>query len=117
MKKMIDHSDIVVHMESFSEYYANFNDNYFSTKIADCLKCGRPFVAYAPSKIAFAQYLEKDDAVIVTTEQGMLSNIVKKVVIDPEFRLSKITDEINSANKNHNGERNIQMFQDILIRG
>lgn len=114
LKQVIADSDIVVHIESFSDYYADFNDHYFTTKIADCLKCGRSFVVYAPSKIAFVQYLEENDAAIVVTEKEQLKNTIEKVVSNPEYRKSKITNAIKLADRNHNMPINMVKFQDIL---
>lgn len=113
--KVIGNSDIVVHIESFSDYYQQFNDHYFSTKIADCLVCGKPFLVYAPEKIAFVEYLKKNDAAIVISNPSKLDKIVKKTVENDEFRKSKVQNAIRLANRNHEVENNIEKFQNTII--
>lgn len=112
---VIKNSDIVVHIESFNDYYQQFNDHYFSTKIADCLICGKPFLVYAPKKIAFVEYLIRNDAAIVITDPKELGSIVEKAVSCQEFRKSKVNNAITLANVNHKVEGNIKRFQDIII--
>ena len=112
--KVIEDSDVVVHIESFSDYYQHFNDHYFSTKIADCLVCGKSFVVYAPLKIAFTEYLVKNDAAIVIAEKYELTKTVKRVVEDREFRKSKLQKARKLADQNHNVAKNREIFLSII---
>ncbi|SDA11385.1 Glycosyltransferase involved in cell wall bisynthesis [Ruminococcus sp. YE71] len=115
LKEVIENSDIIVHIESFSEYYAQFNDHYFSTKIADCLVSGKPFLVYAPAKIAFVEYLKNNDAAIIISDTTELKTIVNRTVNDSDYRKSKIINAINVANRNHNVDTNRRKFQSVLI--
>ena len=51
IKEVINGSDIVLHVESQDEKFAESLRYGFSTKIADCLSSGRPFLLYASDDI------------------------------------------------------------------
>jgi hypothetical protein len=116
IKQVMKDSDILLHVESFDGYYCHFNTHYFSTKIADCLASGRTFVVYAPSKIAFVEYLGANDAAIIISNKNELESTVKLITESLEFRMSKISNALFTADKNHNIDKNRERFQRILIK-
>lgn len=114
IKQVMIESDILLHTESFSKYYQDINANYFTTKIADCLASGKAFLAYAPSHIAFMEYLRDNDAAILIESPENLKRIVTKVVKSEEFRNSHIEKAKMLVAQNHNFVRNREAFQQII---
>lgn len=114
IRRVMRESDILLHTESFSEYYQSINANYFTTKIADCLASGKAFLAYAPPHIAFMEYLRDNDAAILVDKPENLKAIVEKVVCSDEFRNSHIERAKLLAAQNHDLLRNRELFQRII---
>lgn len=114
IKRVIRESDILLHTESFSEYYQNINANYFTTKIADCLASGKVFLAYAPPHIAFMEYLRDNDAAILVDKPENLKVIVEKVVCSEKFRNAHTERARLLAAQNHDLIRNRELFQRII---
>jgi len=117
IRRVMAESDILLHAESFSEHYQSINTNYFTTKIADCLASGKAFLVYAPSHIAFMEYLRNHDAAILVTAPEDVKKIVEKAVISEEFRNSHVEKARVLAAQNHDLLRNRESFQRIIKDG
>ena len=114
VRRVMAESDILLHAESFAEYYQSINANYFTTKIADCLASGKAFLVYAPSHIAFMEYLRDHDAAILIDSPKDLKKTVEKVVASEEFRNSRVEKARLLAAQNHDFGRNRETFQRII---
>lgn len=86
----------------------------FSTKIGDSLKSGRPFLVYASRKYPFVQYLEKNKAAHIASDENELYTVLRKCMEEDEYRKLYVERAIEIAQKNHNLKRNSQVMYSIL---
>jgi len=114
VKNVMYESDLVLHTESFDEFYCEDLKFAFSTKIADSLSCGTCFLLYAPGNLAGSQYLTENQAAYVVTEKSELFGVLQLLVTEPETRKKYIPQALALAEKNHRAETNTKRFQDIL---
>ena len=82
--KLMSCCDLLVHCENTNRvdnlYYA------FSTKIADCLALGKPFLVYASEKYPFVQYLHNNKAAYIAQTTEELNEIINQMLIDNDFK-------------------------------
>ena len=115
VKKVMKQSDIIVHAESFDDFYVKDIRFGFSTKIADCLATGKCFLVYAPKSLACSKYLKKYEAAYVASNLKELTNILHMLVNKKSERLSYAEHALKLADKNHSFEKNAEKFQTILL--
>lgn len=82
--RIMKESDLIVHAENFSEFHVEDLKHAFSTKVADALACGTPFLLYAPKGMAITDYLLEKRAAGVVTEKHDLEAMIKKLLYDKE---------------------------------
>lgn len=109
-------SDILVHAESFSDFYRDDSKYAFSTKIADCLKVGTCFFNYAPKELASSQYLINNDVACVVTEKDKLTETLFHLINDEKFRDQFVSHAVSLALKNHDSKRNGEFMAEIIRR-
>ncbi len=88
----------------------------FSTKIADSLSSGRPFLVYASRKYPFVEYLAKHQAAIIAGDSNELNVILRKCIYDFNYRYSYVSNAILLATVNHSIKNNSERFSDIICR-
>lgn len=94
-------ANVVLHCENSSRVE---NLKYaFSTKIADCLASGRPFLVYADRQYPFVQYLKEHDCCHIACNENELYLILNKCKNDIVYRMKFTEKAIELAHKNHNG--------------
>jgi len=90
----------------------------FSTKIADSLASGKPFLVYATREYPFVQYLAKYDCAHIAADSEELKAVLEKCIEDLEYRNQYIGAACDIAKKNHNAEENcsrvLEIFNSIL---
>lgn len=110
--KLMSCCDLLVHCENTNRvnnlYYA------FSTKIADCLALGKPFLVYASEKYPFVQYLHNNKAAYIAQTTEELNEIINQMLIDNDFKNKYINNAILLAKKNHNIEKNSELMKNII---
>lgn len=107
-------SDILLHIESFDDFYREDSKYAFSTKIADSLACGRCFLFFAPQEFACAQYLRENEAAYVVSDLPMLEQTLDRLIHEPEVRQRYIENALRLVEKNHSPETNAARFARIL---
>lgn len=112
--KLIHNSDILVHTESFTDFYREDLKYAFSTKIADSLASGTCFLLYAPEEMTCTEYLANNEAAWVVTEPGMLQPVLERLCCDPQARVAYVEKALQLAKKNHSLQNNTEKFQRIL---
>lgn len=107
-------SNLLVHVENFSDFYRKDLQYAFSTKIADSLAMGVGFLLYAPPEVACSKYLKDNEAAFVVNNKDELFITLKNLAQNPEScrRYSKTAREL--AERNHNFTNNANRFQDVL---
>lgn len=86
----------------------------FSTKIADNLASGRPFLVYAIKEYPFVQYLKKYDCAHIACTSEELTGILKKCIKDKGYREQYIANAIKTAQQNHSINKNCTKMKRIL---
>lgn len=108
-------SDLLVHGESFNDFYCWDLKYAFTTKIADSLSCGTCFFVYAPESLACTEYLIKNKCACVVTDRRYLKKELYRILNDEGYREQYVENALKIADKNHNSDLNCEIFQRILI--
>ena len=88
----------------------------FSTKIADSLASGRPFLVYATREYPFVKYLENNNCAHIASDYEELKDVLKKCVDSREYRYKYTENAKATALKNHNSEENVKIMENIIGR-
>ena len=86
----------------------------FSTKIADCLACGRPFLVYASCKYPFVQYLLKNKCAHIASDPEELRVVLKNCIQDKDYLYQHVRNAVEVASRNHNQEMNCRIIEEIF---
>ncbi len=86
----------------------------FSTKIADSLACGKPFLVFASKEYPFVMYLDKNHAAHIAETPEELSKVLNQCITDAEYKEQYLSNARKLARENHNALRNSQAFVEIL---
>ena len=114
VKDVMRDSDVLVHTENFSDYYRKDLKYAFSTKIADSLASGTCFLLYAPVEIAASQYLIRNNAAYVVSDENELKETLERLINDPESRNKYLLNARELVEENHVYSKNSEAFQRIL---
>ena len=115
INEIIQKSDILLHVESQEEKHAESLKYGFSTKIADCLSSGRPFLLYSSRNIACAQYIIENDCAWFADSKESLISAINSIIHDKFNRDRIIGNAIAVSKNNHNLEKNSNKFQKSLL--
>lgn len=107
-------SDLLLHIESFDEFYKEDLKFAFSTKIADSLSCGKSFLLYAPENLACTKYIIENKVAHVATSKDELHDVLFRIINDDGFRKKYIANALAISEKNHRQKNNCLRFQKIL---
>ncbi len=88
--------------------------NAFSTKIADSLASGRPFLVYASREYPFVKYLIENDCAHIASNEEELKEILEKCISDKEYRNKYVDNALATAQKNHNIETICNKMLEII---
>lgn len=111
---VINNSDILLHVESQDKYFVENLKYGFSTKIADCLTCGRPFLLYSSRELACADYLIANDCAWFANTHDTLKEAIISILNDKQERDKKLEKAKVVAKKNHSISSNCSKFQEAL---
>ena len=111
---IIHNSDILLHTESFSDFYKEDLKYAFSTKIADSLASGTCFVLYAPENMACTEYLLNNEAAWVITNKEALRPVLKHLCDDAQARMTYVKKAQQLVREKHSPLKNTERFQAIL---
>lgn len=92
IKKIIENSDIVLHVESFKKKYIKITKYSFSTKIVDCIQSGNCIMGVGPIELASINFLKQSNAAIVSNTLDDVNIQLEKII-----KNNKILD--NCSNK------------------
>ena len=107
-------SSVLIHCENDSRVV---NLKYaMSTKIADSLASGRPFLVYASRQYPFVQYLERNSCAHVASDYGELCEVLSKCIRDVDYRYKYTDNAIKIASENHDLEKNCIKVEKIINR-
>lgn len=101
VKDTLMNGDIVLHLESFDNVEKEKTRLSFSTKIVDCLNSGRALMAIGWDKAASIDYLIKNDAALVATDENEIFNILKEIQNNPSILLEYANKAWTCGKRNH----------------
>ncbi len=111
VQKVMSDSDILLHVEDFSQKNIDFCKYSLSTKIADSLSSNRCLLAFGPRVVASIDYLLKMNCSPVAYSEEMLEMVLKTIVKDPAildqyaYKACKVA-QINHSIENNNNKLN-----------
>ena len=108
-------STIIFHAESQNPVHEESLRYGFSTKIADSLASGIPFVIYSSPDIAGYQYVRDNKAGWCTPNKTELKTIIQTILDDSPTKNAYVDNALNLAKKNHDIEKNSSRFKDVLM--
>lgn len=114
LRSIADASDLLVHVESFDPYLAKDRKNAFSTKIADCLASGRPFLVYAPKEMAMSRYLEKTHSAYLVSSRNDLSDVLTLIEANRRATKDASANAQTIVDKNHRIDCNNKRLTALL---
>lgn len=112
--KVMHESDLLVHAESFLDFYLWDSKYAFSTKIADSLSSGTCFFVYAPGEMAITKYLKENNIACVVSSKEKLMNRLENVIKDRNLREFYTSKALAIVNKNHEINTNANKFQKLI---
>lgn len=86
----------------------------FSTKIADSLACGKPFLVYATREYPFVQYLERNQAAHIAADEQELETVLRNCMADKAYAEQFIPNAKKLAAENHNTVTNSKRLKEII---
>lgn len=86
----------------------------FSTKIADSLACGRPFLVYASREYPFVRYLLDNQCAHVASSYDELVSLLRQCREDAAFRGQYLSNAAATASENHSNRNNAVKIIKIL---
>ncbi len=108
-------ASVLLHFESFSQKAKPLIQNAFSSKIADCLALGIPFLTYAPPWCGFVPYFQQhQDSICYIGNAASLTRGLEVVLSDLELRTIMRKSSIQLASHCHNIFINAELTKGLL---
>ena len=114
VRRVMGESTLLFHVESFEEFYCRDIRHGFSTKIADSLASGTPFVIFAPPGHSCTKYLKANGCACVIDSEADLETNLREVIESRELREKLVERALAVAEENHNAEKNREKMARIL---
>ena len=116
VKEIIAHADVLIHAEGMDEYFQEALRYGFSTKIADSLSSGRPFLLFSRPEIACADYIKTTGAGWFASNENELKEMFNLLIYNEEDRVSRLLKAKKIAQQNHNVEACRLKFQQLILQ-
>lgn len=116
VQKVIANSTILFHVENQDPSLEQSLIYGFSTKIADSITSGRPFLMYSANSIAGAQYLLRNGIGWVADNVETLKRSVLQILTDDKNRQEVLNKAHIIAENNHNNQVNKERFASAIMR-
>ncbi len=112
--EVMKNSNLLVHTESFSDFYREDLRYAFSTKIADSLSTGTGFLLYAPEELACSKYLKENKVAFVVNDKEELVKTLMQLTDKPEECVRYRQAALDLVKTNHNFSKNAKVFQSVI---
>lgn len=109
-------SDLLLHVESFSEENAERVRHSISTKIADSLGSGIPLIAYGPADVASVHYLAENDCALVISRKQDVENMLFRIISSESDRKRIVENALFVADSNHRSLENSRKLRSVLLK-
>lgn len=107
-------SRLLVHVESFDEYYSVDTRYAFSTKIADYCAIGVPMFMFAPDGCESTQYAKDYQLAFLCDSEDELESTLRDALFKDQNRKLISNNAVNTAKKNHDIQKNNKQFYRII---
>lgn len=111
VKRLLCHSMVVIHTESFDPDIRKRVRYSISTKIPEALAYGPCLLAYGPAEAASISYLEQNRAAWVITRQEELQRGILELLTNPNMRQHTVCRARQLARENHNAAINTERLK------
>lgn len=115
VKRIIEQSDILFHVESERGYIERQLQYAFSTKIADSISSGKCFVLFAPRNLACSKYIIENECGWFASTKVELKTVLIRILNDKTERDSVLCKAKQVAQRNHDYDENARKFQEKLL--
>jgi len=116
VKDIMAQADVLIHAEGMDEYFQESLRYGFSTKIADSLSSGRPFLLFSRPEIACADYIRTTGAGWFASNEKELKQMFNLLLNNEEDRASRLLKAKKIAQQNHNFEACRLKFQQMILQ-
>lgn len=114
--EVMKNSDLLVHTESFSDFYKEDLKFAFSTKIADSLASGKCFLLFAPEIVESYKYLEENQLAYTVNSLQELQKTLRLLLSNPKAREKYTENALRAVETKHSLEKNKKLFVDIISK-
>lgn len=112
--RAIHEAGLLLHVESFDEESIDKVRNSVSTKIADSLASGVPFVAYGPEEVSSMKHLIRCGCALTATRQEELKQMLLTAFTDEAARRTAVENALVTAERFHDSAVNSRTLKQIL---
>lgn len=105
-------ADMVMHCEN-KDRIENLR-TAFSTKIADSLAIGTPFLVFADREYPFVKYLLRNRCAHIAGDKEELKSVLQQCRSDLTYRYQFVENALLTAAENHSAESNCRKFNAII---
>jgi len=113
-EKTFHSTQMLLHTESFDEKSMDEVKHSVSTKIADSLGSGIPFVAYGPDSISSMKHLIRNDCAICITSPDELENKLEECFANEALRAHAAAAGLEIAKKYHDAASVSRQMREIF---
>lgn len=114
VKDVMYNSTILFHAESRDSKYEEILRYGFTTKIADSLSCGVPFLMYSLPTVAGADYLRETKAGWYAGNKAELKTCINEILNDAVIRNVILERAREISQLNHNEEKSRNKFKNLI---
>ncbi len=113
-RRVFHGADLLLHTEAFDEESMDLVKHSVSTKIADSLASGIPFLAYGPPSIASVSHLAAHGAALIATDRSALADWLHTAFYDADRRAACVENALLLAHTDHDPTENSRRVHRIL---
>lgn len=113
-EKTLHSADMLLHVEAFDEENIDRVKYSISTKIADSLSSGIPFLAYGPSGVSSIMHLIRNDCALVASTKEELYDVLNKVFSEQKECRRVTENALKTALAFHDTKTNSSLLKDVF---
>ncbi len=111
---VMEKSDVLLHVEDFSNDNIDFCRYSFSTKIADSLMSNRCLLCYGPVDVASIYYLQKNKCALIASNHAELTEVLMNLSHNPDLLQHYAIIGLKVAINNHDSSKNSLFLKRII---
>ncbi|MDR3797041.1 MAG: glycosyltransferase [Terracidiphilus sp.] len=104
VRRVIERSDILVHVESMDKVNRKLTRLSLSTKIPEYLASGRCIFVAGPAEVGSIRYVQDHEAGVVVTDMEALRENLKALIANPELRRRHALNGLRLAHQRHDAK-------------